>query len=57
MDEPTNHLDDETKQALKNAINDFSGNAIIVSHEASFYTGLVDKILNVEKLSLRAANN
>ncbi len=53
MDEPTNHLDDETKQALKQAINDFPGNAIIVSHEASFYTGLVDKILNVEKLSLR----
>ncbi|MGY5340766.1 ATP-binding cassette domain-containing protein, partial [Levilactobacillus spicheri] len=44
MDEPTNHLDDETKQALKQAINDFPGNAIIVSHEASFYTGLVDKI-------------
>lgn len=57
MDEPTNHLDDETKQALKTAIANFPGNAIIVSHEESFYTGLVDKILNVEKLSLKNATN
>ncbi|KRK48800.1 ABC-F family ATP-binding cassette domain-containing protein [Secundilactobacillus kimchicus] len=55
LDEPTNHLDDETKQALKDAINAFPGNAIIVSHEVSFYDGLADKVLNVEKLSLKAA--
>ena len=53
MDEPTNHLDEETKEALKRAIDRFSGNVIIVSHENSFYEGLVDKVLNVEKLSLR----
>ncbi len=53
MDEPTNHLDDETKESLKRAIKAFPGNAIIVSHEASFYNGLVDKVLDVEKLSLR----
>ncbi|PWG00052.1 ABC-F family ATP-binding cassette domain-containing protein [Levilactobacillus bambusae] len=53
MDEPTNHLDDETKAALKEAILKFPGNAIVVSHETSFYTGLVDKTLDVEKLSLR----
>jgi ATPase subunit of ABC transporter with duplicated ATPase domains len=55
MDEPTNHLDDETKESLKQAINNFPGNAIIVSHETSFYNGLVDKVLDVEKLSLRDA--
>lgn len=53
MDEPTNHLDEETKEALKRAIDRFPGNVIIVSHENSFYDGLVDKVLNVEKLSLR----
>ncbi|CAM2814580.1 ABC-F family ATP-binding cassette domain-containing protein [Fructilactobacillus fructivorans] len=52
MDEPTNHLDDETKNALKQAIIKFPGNAIIVSHEVSFYDGLVDKTIDVEKLSL-----
>ncbi len=54
LDEPTNHLDEETKEALKDAINAFPGNAIVVSHEMSFYEGLADKILNVEKLSLKS---
>ncbi|WP_413628258.1 ABC-F family ATP-binding cassette domain-containing protein [Fructilactobacillus vespulae] len=53
LDEPSNHLDDETKASLKQAINDFPGNAIVVSHETSFYKGLVDKKIDVEKLSLR----
>lgn len=53
LDEPSNHLDDETKASLKKAINDFPGNAIVVSHEASFYDGLVDKKIDVEKLSLK----
>lgn len=53
MDEPTNHLDEETKEALKRALDRFPGNLIIVSHESSFYDGLVDKVLNVEQLSLK----
>ena len=53
MDEPTNHLDDETKEGLKKALQEFPGNLILVSHEESFYTGWLDKILNVEKLSLK----
>ena len=54
MDEPTNHLDDETKDGLKKALQEFPGNLILVSHEESFYTGWLDKILNVEKLSLKS---
>ncbi|MSE21515.1 ATP-binding cassette domain-containing protein, partial [Lactobacillus parabuchneri] len=53
MDEPTNHLDEETKEALKRALDRFPGNLIIVSHESSFYDGLVDRVLNVEQLSLK----
>ncbi|USS85703.1 ATP-binding cassette domain-containing protein [Fructilactobacillus myrtifloralis] len=52
LDEPSNHLDDETKAALQAAIKRFPGNAIIVSHEASFAAGLADKTIDVEKLSL-----
>ena len=53
LDEPTNHLDEETKQALKQALQAFRGNLILVSHEASFTAGWLDKVLNVEKLSLK----
>ena len=44
LDEPTNHLDMQSKDVLKNAINDFDGTAIIVSHDRDFLDGLVDRI-------------
>ena len=48
-----NHLDDETKEGLKRALQNFPGNLILVSHEQSFTNGWLDKVLNVEKLSLK----
>lgn len=53
LDEPTNHLDDETKAALKQALLDFPGNILLVTHEESFYVGLADKVFDVEQVSLR----
>lgn len=50
LDEPTNHLDDETKVALKGALINFPGNVLLVTHEASFYQGWIDKIFDVESL-------
>lgn len=44
LDEPTNHLDIATKEILKEAISDFNGTVIIVSHDRSFLDGLVDKV-------------
>ena len=44
LDEPTNHLDMQTKDVLKEAINNFDGTAIIVSHDRDFLDGLTDKI-------------
>ncbi|MCR5314891.1 MAG: ABC-F family ATP-binding cassette domain-containing protein [Bacteroidaceae bacterium] len=44
LDEPTNHLDMQSKDVLKNAIRDFDGTAIIVSHDRAFLDGLVDKV-------------
>ena len=44
LDEPTNHLDIKTKDILKQAIKDFDGTVIIVSHDRDFLNGLVDKV-------------
>ena len=44
LDEPTNHLDMRTKDVLKQAIADFDGTVIIVSHDREFLDGLVSKV-------------
>lgn len=44
LDEPTNHLDMSTKDILKQAIKDFDGTVIVVSHDREFLDGLVEKV-------------
>lgn len=44
LDEPTNHLDMRTKEILKQALIDFDGTIIVVSHDRDFLDGLVTKV-------------
>ncbi|HJD23366.1 MAG TPA: ATP-binding cassette domain-containing protein [Firmicutes bacterium] len=50
LDEPTNHLDTQTREELRRALAAFPGCALIVSHEADFFEGLVDRVIAMEAL-------
>jgi ATP-binding cassette subfamily F protein 3 len=45
LDEPTNHLDMKTKDIIKDALKDFDGTLILVSHDRDFLDGLATKVV------------
>lgn len=54
LDEPTNHLDQEAKESLKEAVRNFKGTVILVSHEPEFYVDIVTDIWNIEDWGIMA---
>ena len=53
MDEPTNHLDIKSKELLKNALLDYNGTLILVSHDREFLQGLTNKIYEFKNKNIK----
>ncbi|MGM0497958.1 MAG: ATP-binding cassette domain-containing protein, partial [Bacteroidota bacterium] len=53
LDEPTNHLDMKSKEVLKNALKDYTGTLIVVSHDRDFLDGLVDKVFEFKDKKIK----
>ena len=47
LDEPTNHLDIPSKQMLEQALSNYKGNALIVSHDRYFISKVANKIVEI----------
>ena len=53
LDEPTNHLDMTSKDVLKQALSDFTGSLIIVSHDRDFLAGLTEKTIEFKNRKIK----
>lgn len=53
LDEPTNHLDVDAKESLQNALKNFKGAILLVSHDPEFYLPIVDEVINLEESSTK----
>lgn len=56
LDEPTNHLDMRSKEVLMNALHDYGGTVLIVSHDREFMDGVVNKVIEVKDKKIRTYN-
>jgi ATP-binding cassette subfamily F protein 3 len=53
LDEPTNHLDMQSKEVLKQALKNYEGTFIVVSHDREFLDGLTNRIWDIENQQLK----
>ncbi len=56
LDEPTNHLDIDAREALEEALREYDGTLLIVSHDRYFLDAVVNRVLHIDKGSVRSYN-
>jgi ATP-binding cassette subfamily F protein 3 len=53
LDEPTNHLDIDSRETLLNALKDFEGTIMIVSHDRYFLKSIVNRVFEIDHGEMR----
>ncbi len=53
LDEPTNHIDIDTKEMLEDALNEYQGTLLFISHDRYFINKLAEKIFNIEDKKIK----
>ena len=54
LDEPTNHIDIDTREILEEALKEYSGTVLFVSHDRYFINKLADRVLNIEEFKIKS---
>ena len=54
LDEPTNHIDIDTRELLEEALNEYAGTVLFVSHDRFFINKLANRILNIEDHKIKS---
>lgn len=54
LDEPTNHIDIDTRELLEDALNEYSGTVLFVSHDRFFINKLASRVLNIEDNKIKS---
>jgi len=53
LDEPTNHLDIDSRETLLNALKEFEGTVMIVSHDRYFLRSIVNRVFEIDHGEMR----
>ncbi|MGB1749817.1 MAG: ATP-binding cassette domain-containing protein, partial [Dehalococcoidia bacterium] len=54
LDEPTNHMDIPPREAIEEALLDYEGTILVVSHDRYFFDKVIDRVVEVEDRKLRS---
>jgi len=54
LDEPTNHIDIDTREILEEALKEYTGTILFVSHDRFFINAIANRVVNIEDCKLKS---